>query len=260
MAIIDDVVSNSEALLFEMTEVSERLQKILGALCPYSEKRKEMRIAAFLTSTAKAIEEACPVNFETQFPIMCKHYVNGSIPETSSIRYNDCFYAISVLMSTFRSNGFVIKNDEERARLRDIANSALKDVMLVIYDTYDFDAIPNKVPLGLYEYCNKCGITPEEFKEGIMKIIDTYKFTWSVYEPRHPVYEWLNNFDSDLVQELSDVDMDLSPDTISQLMSGEITVRQIEADIEAARCKRIKFDGSLYSIVKDMNLGGGGNG
>lgn len=231
--IVADNIKNTEALIRETTTLINAVTYARYMLCPFDADRKEeyKTLPAYITSARKVLSQLPLADFDINYPTLESIVQNGNAIEDARARLHDAVYRLGELNKELRAKKFLVKLDTDRAALEELARVAAADLSIFLLTQFSYPKYPDEVMLGVTQYCDSKGVTPDVFFGGLLAVLEEYNEKPYGYEALSPYRDRLIEVDPAFVAECEEHSFPLTEEMAIKIINGDMQISEARGEL-----------------------------
>lgn len=225
----EDVLRSADKLLEEILELVEQVRIARENLAPFNEEKKKAfgSLPRYVAHTKTGLESACISNFGVNYPTMEVVIQNGDATDDGMFRFHDGIFKLSKLNNALKEAKYIIKLNEERAKLTQLANEVIADFCIFLLIQYRLaDSVPF---LSVQNYCVKKGITASVLYGQVLNILEETGEKPYAYEAISPYRDDMLDIDANFLTECEEVRFPLTEEMAKKILAGEMSMAEANA-------------------------------
>lgn len=257
---IEDVMPNALLVLEECLNLANGLLYVGDALKPYNViEAKGTSLAQYVAQTAAMIKSADINNFEINYPALSAMLANGQSDDDCMVRLHDGIYKLGRLNSMLKQKKYIVKFDDDREQLRELAHDVAGDIIIFVIIQYNLHRVEDsdECYISVDTYCGRHGITPSLFYgEMLLRLEATGKTPYG-YEPLSKWNSALMDIDAAFLVECEDCGFPLDDDMSADIVNGKLPIaaarNKLAEFLQQRETKEVK-DISPMNMLKKLEL------
>lgn len=226
--IIEDELRVSAGLLSELNTLLKEVINVRWWCQPYGREQREKfkTLPQYMAATRSGLQSACIKNFESNYPTISSVIADGDGSSSIVPRLHNGVYKLSSLNNKLKKLNYLVKFDDDRDELRDLANLIIADLAIFILTQYKLDEYNSWVYLSVSEYCQREGITPGLYAGNMWYILESTGQTLYGYDALSKYYDDMNELDSAFLVECEENDFPLTDELCEKILSGKLPMAE----------------------------------